>query len=38
MSKGFVSKKKEEQLWEVQRIVTQLKVTIKTIQKFSPYR
>lgn len=26
MSEGFVSKKREEQLWEVQRIVTQFKV------------
>lgn len=26
MNAGFVSKKREEQLWEVQRIITQLKV------------
>ena len=26
ISAGFVTKKREEQLWEVQRIVTQLKV------------
>lgn len=29
MNAGFVSKKREEQLWEVQRIITQLKVWIK---------
>lgn len=27
MNAGFVSKKREEQLWEVQRIITQLKVS-----------
>lgn len=26
MNAGFISKKREEQLWEVQRIITQLKV------------
>lgn len=26
MNAGFVTKKREEQLWEVQRIITQLKV------------
>jgi hypothetical protein len=29
MNAGFVSKRKEEQLWEVQRIITQLKVLQK---------
>lgn len=28
MNAGFVSKKREEQLWEVQRIITQLKVSV----------
>ncbi|KXJ82737.1 hypothetical protein RP20_CCG011470 [Aedes albopictus] len=27
MNAGFVSKKREEQLWEVQRIITQLNVS-----------
>jgi RalA-binding protein 1 len=29
MNAGFVSKRKEEQLWEVQRIITQLKVSLE---------
>lgn len=29
MNAGFVTKKREEQLWEVQRIITQLKVYIR---------
>lgn len=28
MHAGFVTKKREEQLWEVQRIITQLKVNL----------
>lgn len=31
MNAGFVSKKREEQLWEVQRIITQLKVSLMCI-------
>lgn len=27
MNSGFVTKKREEELWETQRIITQLKVT-----------
>ena len=30
MNAGFVTKSREEQLWEVQRIITQLKVIIYT--------
>ncbi|XP_023296596.2 ralA-binding protein 1 isoform X1 [Lucilia cuprina] len=33
MNAGFVSKKREEQLWEVQRIITQLKRKLKTFEK-----
>lgn len=33
MSEGFVSKKREEQLWEVQRIVTQFKRKLKSLQR-----
>lgn len=29
MNAGFVTKKREEQLWETQRIITQLKVDMK---------
>lgn len=32
MNAGFVSKKREEQLWEVQRIITQLKVSIYLVR------
>lgn len=28
MNAGFISSKREEQLWEVQRIITQLKVNL----------
>lgn len=33
MNAGFVSKKREEQLWEVQRIITQLKRKLKSFEK-----
>ncbi|XP_043270189.1 ralA-binding protein 1 [Venturia canescens] len=33
MNDGFVTKSREEQLWEVQRIITQLKRKYKTVQK-----
>lgn len=33
MNSGFVSKKREELLWEVQRMITQLKRKLRTIQK-----
>ncbi|XP_063221745.1 ralA-binding protein 1 [Bacillus rossius redtenbacheri] len=33
MNAGFVSKEKEEQLWEVQRIITQLKRKLRTVQR-----
>lgn len=33
MNSGFVSKKREEQLWEVQRIITQLKRKLKTFER-----
>lgn len=33
MNAGFVSKKREEQLWEVQRIITQLKRKLKSFDK-----
>ncbi|KDR06596.1 ralA-binding protein 1 isoform X2 [Zootermopsis nevadensis] len=33
MNAGFVSKRKEEQLWEVQRIITQLKRKLRTVQR-----
>lgn len=33
MNAGFVTKSREEQLWEVQRIITQLKRKFKTVQK-----
>lgn len=33
MSEGFVSKKREELLWEVQRIVTQFKRKLKSLQR-----
>lgn len=29
MNAGFVTKKREEELWETQRIITQLKVSFK---------
>ncbi|XP_065076264.1 ralA-binding protein 1 isoform X2 [Ochlerotatus camptorhynchus] len=35
MNAGFVSKKREEQLWEVQRIITQLKRKLKSFEKKS---
>uniref|UniRef100_A0A1I8PVV6 Rho-GAP domain-containing protein n=1 Tax=Stomoxys calcitrans TaxID=35570 RepID=A0A1I8PVV6_STOCA len=35
MNAGFVSKKREEQLWEVQRIITQLKRKLKAFEKKS---
>lgn len=31
MNAGFVTKKREEQLWEVQRIITQLKVYVTDV-------
>lgn len=34
MHAGFVSKKREEQLWEVQRIITQLNVCDLTMQMY----
>lgn len=34
MNAGYVTKKREEQLWEVQRIITQLKVKISTRLNF----
>lgn len=33
MNAGFVSKKREEQLWEVQRIITQLKRKLRVLEK-----
>lgn len=33
MNAGFVTKKREEQLWEVQRIITQLKRKLKAFEK-----
>ncbi|XP_076165192.1 ral interacting protein isoform X2 [Ptiloglossa arizonensis] len=33
MNAGFVTKTREEQLWEVQRMITQLKRKYKTVQK-----
>ncbi|XP_034948466.1 ralA-binding protein 1 [Chelonus insularis] len=33
MNDGFVTKAREEQLWEVQRLITQLKRKYKTVQK-----
>ncbi|XP_029667173.1 ralA-binding protein 1 [Formica exsecta] len=33
MNAGFVTKSREEQLWEVQRMITQLKRKYKTVQK-----
>lgn len=33
MNAGFISKKREEQLWEVQRIITQLKRKLKNFEK-----
>ncbi|EZA54373.1 hypothetical protein DMN91_001516 [Ooceraea biroi] len=33
MNAGFVTKSREEQLWEVQRMITQLKRKFKTVQK-----
>ncbi|XP_011157595.1 ralA-binding protein 1 isoform X2 [Solenopsis invicta] len=33
MNAGFVTKSREEQLWEVQRMITQLKRKCKTVQK-----
>uniref|UniRef100_A0A336MJG6 CSON013189 protein n=1 Tax=Culicoides sonorensis TaxID=179676 RepID=A0A336MJG6_CULSO len=33
MHAGFVTKKREEQLWEVQRIITQLKRKLRTFEK-----
>jgi len=33
MNAGFVTKKREEQLWEVQRIITQLKRKLRTFEK-----
>lgn len=33
MNAGFVSKKREEQLWEVQRIITQLKRKLRLFEK-----
>ncbi|XP_015521319.2 ralA-binding protein 1 isoform X3 [Neodiprion lecontei] len=33
MNAGFVTKLREEQLWEVQRLITQLKRKYKTVQK-----
>lgn len=35
MNAGFISKKREEQLWEVQRIITQLKRKLKNCEKKS---
>lgn len=35
MNAGYVSKKREEQLWEVQRIITQLKRKLKSFEKKS---
>ncbi|KAK6635737.1 hypothetical protein RUM44_000991 [Polyplax serrata] len=35
LSIGIVSKKNEEQLWEVQRIITQLKRKLRSMQKFN---
>ncbi|XP_050546791.1 ralA-binding protein 1 [Daktulosphaira vitifoliae] len=35
MNAGFVSKTKEEELWDVQRIITQLKRKLKVIEKDS---
>ncbi|XP_017074721.2 ralA-binding protein 1 [Drosophila eugracilis] len=33
MNAGFITKKREEQLWEVQRIITQLKRKLRTFEK-----
>ncbi|XP_073825259.1 ral interacting protein isoform X2 [Musca autumnalis] len=33
MNAGYVTKKREEQLWEVQRIITQLKRKLKTFER-----
>lgn len=33
MNAGYVTKKREEQLWEVQRIITQLKRKLRTFEK-----
>lgn len=33
MNAGFVSKRREEQLWEVQRLITQLKRKLRTVQR-----
>ncbi|XP_067012581.2 ralA-binding protein 1 isoform X2 [Anabrus simplex] len=33
MNAGYVSKRKEEQLWEVQRLITQLKRKLRTVQR-----
>uniref|UniRef100_A0A8D8TNB9 RalA-binding protein 1 n=1 Tax=Cacopsylla melanoneura TaxID=428564 RepID=A0A8D8TNB9_9HEMI len=35
MNAGFVSKQREEQLWEVQRIITQLKRKLRVLEKGS---
>ncbi len=35
MNAGFVTKKREEQLWEVQRIITQLKVCVLLLTAIS---
>ncbi|XP_058821572.1 ralA-binding protein 1 [Topomyia yanbarensis] len=35
MNAGFVTKKREEQLWEVQRIITQLKRKLRSFEKKS---
>lgn len=37
MNAGFVTKKREEQLWEVQRIITQLKVGVSDVGDVSCY-
>lgn len=34
MNAGFVTKKREEQLWEVQRIITQLKVILLEVVEY----
>ncbi|GLH11212.1 RalA-binding protein 1 [Gryllus bimaculatus] len=33
MNAGYVSKRREEQLWEVQRLITQLKRKLRTVQR-----
>ncbi|XP_055642642.1 ralA-binding protein 1 [Toxorhynchites rutilus septentrionalis] len=35
MNAGFITKKREEQLWEIQRIITQLKRKLRTFEKKS---